>query len=71
MLLDKDVTHAKFTAVRCRWQKSLSRLESEMPEFRQNADDEIAEYLTISNEAGDEVRRIKPELAGLEEEVMP
>ena len=42
-----------------------------MPEFRQNADDEIAEYLTISNEAGDEVRRIKPELAGLEEEVMP
>eukprot|EP00892_Ulva_mutabilis_P010923 jgi/Ulvmu1/8202/UM041_0011.1 len=51
-----------------RLQQSLSRLESDMPEFQQSADDEIAEYLTISNEAGNEMRRIKPELATLEEE---
>lgn len=49
----------------------MAQLDLEKPEFKQNADDEIAEYLTMSDEAGDEIRRLKPELAELEEEVRP
>lgn len=55
----------------CRWQQKLAQLDLEKPEFKQNADDEIAEYLTMSDEAGDEIRRLKPELVELEEEVRP
>lgn len=49
----------------------MAQLDLEKPEFKQNADDEIAEYLTMSDEAGDEIRRLKPELVELEEEVRP
>lgn len=55
----------------CRWQQSVGRLDTEKPEHKQSADDEIAEYLTIMDESADEMRRLKPELAEHEEEVGP